>query len=700
MPFAPQLFAAMSSHRGVHQQCRNNADQVFDELLDQILTNQHTLARQIEITGQVVAQLTLKQMNIQREETSSPTSSNPAMYDVHVEVIWDDEFEQDQSSHGGLLQLLAGGGEYPDEELMESGQGNYLLQQDIVVPDAPWMFVGMSQGSVHSVISEMGHTVTWDEDLQQVLDEYGSLTQPAHGEEGLEAVCSVFDGRPQLDVIWDEEMQSDTHMHDSLLQQLAAGQECCDSVQMAYLRDVIWDDDDLYSDLDTQHGSVQQSAYLVCEGSKLIAESVIDDVLTQDNCSSFILDAGIDVSDAEKRLELKVIDDDKLLNQMECGDSENIKWDVMPADSSLNDVLWKHLDDDREKKKSMGELEADAISILVNSSPKLLESHMDTTYQVSANLVDGVAEIGEQLGGSSSYGKAQTDKMEVNLTDNGHMRPELGTPDYQLCKMTLQVTGPVSYLPWVLQFDIATALDDAEMSAGKEMNHSTETFAISDEKQEVTDLRIVFAESQPWMKLHTCKMQEAQENPNLNKYSLYKVVASSRRQWDPGITCYDAVWKQLMNTATAWGQAVFHEGGNVMTHRRPRRSPKRSGPGEAQVAAQVQEKSIQERNNNTGRGSIKFRNQKQRKEPEVVFLLPLYRDLISLDFLWIAYAPGVDLTGEPWAITGMQLQDRTHPPIIIGAKMWESKRGIRSWRSQKKWAGKQELKSRDSDFCR
>jgi len=43
----------------------------------------------------------------------------------------------------------------------------------------------------------------------------------------------------------------------------------------------------------------------------------------------------------------------------------------------------------------------------------------------------------------------------------------------------------------------------------------------------------------------------------------------------------------------------------------------------------------------------------------------------------------------------MQLQDQTHQAIIIGAKMWESKRGIGSWRrldgGQKRRAGKAEM---------
>ncbi|CAN6359020.1 unnamed protein product [Urochloa humidicola] len=190
---SPQVFPEMPSPQSIHQ--------VFDNVLEK--NDVSSQAEDVVFTDSVA-------WKGPADERSNETT--------RADVVWDDELEHYHGSHGGLLQLLAGGGEYPDEELMESGQGNYLLQQDIVMPDAPWMFVGMSQGSVHSVISEMGHTVTWDEDLQQVLDEYGSLTQPAHGEEGLEAVCSVFDERPQLDVLWDEEMQSDTHMHDSLLQ--------------------------------------------------------------------------------------------------------------------------------------------------------------------------------------------------------------------------------------------------------------------------------------------------------------------------------------------------------------------------------------------------------------------------------------------------------------------------------------------------
>lgn len=31
------------------------------------------------------------------------------------------------------------------------------------------------------------------------------------------AICSVFDERTQVDVLWDEEMQSDRGMHDGLL---------------------------------------------------------------------------------------------------------------------------------------------------------------------------------------------------------------------------------------------------------------------------------------------------------------------------------------------------------------------------------------------------------------------------------------------------------------------------------------------------
>lgn len=39
---------------------------------------------------------------------------------------------------------------------------------------------------------------------------------------------------------------------------------------------------------------------------------------------------------------------------------------------------------------------------------------------------------------------------------------------------------------------------------------------------------------------------------------------------------------------------------------------------------------------------------------------------------------------------GMRLQDQTHqPPIIIGAKMWESKRGIGSWRRLDGWRPKE-----------
>ena len=52
---------------------------------------------------------------------------------------------------------------------------------------------------------------------------------------------------------------------------------------------------DLSSHLDTHHR--QQLAYLVDEDIKSINQSFVSNMLTRENCSSFILDAGISVMD-------------------------------------------------------------------------------------------------------------------------------------------------------------------------------------------------------------------------------------------------------------------------------------------------------------------------------------------------------------------------------------------------------------------
>ena len=91
-------------------------------------------------------------------------------------MVWDEEVLLGSDSLGFWQRLAHGvGNQMPND-----------CKQD-VVPDAPWLFVGMSQQvSTYSMSSEMGLTVAWDGEMQAKTHTHeGLLQQLAQGEEAL-----------------------------------------------------------------------------------------------------------------------------------------------------------------------------------------------------------------------------------------------------------------------------------------------------------------------------------------------------------------------------------------------------------------------------------------------------------------------------------------------------------------------------------
>ncbi|CAO1941903.1 unnamed protein product [Urochloa humidicola] len=165
------------------------------QVLERILKNQQTLAKQLEITGQAVSCLiTDKQPGFQRSGG-------------HRVCLMQGREEKEQTSNICSARKVC--------EQMAALEEDKSAQVEKTMFHAPM-------------------AVVWDDELTHNIDTNDDLLQQlAHGEEYLEAVCSVSDERPLVDVLWDEEMQSDKDMHDGLLQQLASGQEYFDSEQMA-----------------------------------------------------------------------------------------------------------------------------------------------------------------------------------------------------------------------------------------------------------------------------------------------------------------------------------------------------------------------------------------------------------------------------------------------------------------------------------
>ncbi|CAN6341111.1 unnamed protein product [Urochloa humidicola] len=317
-----------------YQPTMNAKQDVSSKVLKQILKNQQTLARQIEVTEQIVVQLSINQMNNRKEEPPNSTSSDIVVDDVPVEVIW-------------------------DEEMVSANQN-----------------------------------------------------QLAHGDDYLEAGCIVLDERPQVEVLWDEQMQFDKGMHDGLLQQLASGQEYFDSEQMtvkvehkveevdtdaidAFLlgdlnfasvvfdempnKDLIWDEE-LSVGLNTNLVSLQEltdfGQCLCSEKSKPSAEPVIKDVLSKDSRNLFMLGARYQDSD-EMHLQ---IDNESMADHVDSRDP--MPSDLEAPDSSLHQqsMCASYLSDKKETPTI--KLADDELLIYVGGSSLFIDQFMEFNVSV------------------------------------------------------------------------------------------------------------------------------------------------------------------------------------------------------------------------------------------------------------------------------------------------------------------------------
>jgi hypothetical protein len=122
------------------------------------------------------------------------------------EVVWDAEVLLGCDSRG-LCQRLA----------HEVGDQMHSACEKDVVPDAPWMFVGMSQqASTHPVFREMGPKVAWDEEMQTESHMHeGLLKQLAQGGEALKESANKDDVGDDVGALRGEEALVESTKKDS-----------------------------------------------------------------------------------------------------------------------------------------------------------------------------------------------------------------------------------------------------------------------------------------------------------------------------------------------------------------------------------------------------------------------------------------------------------------------------------------------------
>ena len=181
---------------------------------------------------------------------------------------------------------------------MEGSTGLVSMTTDQVPHARDLSFASVVPEDVaHPVFDEMSPLdVVWDKKVQHGFDSDGLLQQLAQwtGEQVSLMVSVMFEEMHQggEDLIGKEKKPTAEFSHisaASLPVELYVDLGC-----LRYHSDVV-QYEDLSSHPDTHHS--QQSAYLVDEDSKSINQSFISNMLSQEKCSYFILDSGINEMD-------------------------------------------------------------------------------------------------------------------------------------------------------------------------------------------------------------------------------------------------------------------------------------------------------------------------------------------------------------------------------------------------------------------
>jgi hypothetical protein len=208
------LFSAMATSEQIGDEWWEKMMKVLDRLedrLETVVVGQHRLQKQADRVAAAARKAQEREFLI---VARTETAAHDMIDEMSTEkVVWDAEVLFDFDSHG-LLQRLAQG---------EGDQTHNNCEQG-AVSDVPCMLVGMThQARTHLMFSEVGLKVAWDQEMQSETHMHeGLLKQLAQGGEDLEE--STSKAADVEDVICNENMLHDFNSHNDLRQQLANDQ--------------------------------------------------------------------------------------------------------------------------------------------------------------------------------------------------------------------------------------------------------------------------------------------------------------------------------------------------------------------------------------------------------------------------------------------------------------------------------------------
>jgi hypothetical protein len=208
------MFSAMATFKHTSDEQWEKMMEVLDRLedrLEAVMVGQHRLQKQADRVAAAARKAQEREFLI---VARTETTAHDMIDEISTKkVVWDAEVLFDFDSHG-LLQRLAQG---------EGDQTHNNCEQG-VVSDVPCMLVGMPhQANTHLMFSEVGLKVAWDEEMQSETHMHeGLLKQLAQGGEDLEE--STSKAADVEDVICNENMLHDFSSHNDLRQQLANDQ--------------------------------------------------------------------------------------------------------------------------------------------------------------------------------------------------------------------------------------------------------------------------------------------------------------------------------------------------------------------------------------------------------------------------------------------------------------------------------------------
>ncbi|CAO2038529.1 unnamed protein product [Urochloa humidicola] len=459
--------------------------------------------------------------------------------EVPADVIWDEDVRT-MVDHDGLLQQLARGKDnFVGEHLVSAQQKQVPIQTSVI---------GDIDESTHS------HSFDSDDGLLQLLaggKKFPDLEKPEQV-----AFDSLQQGGENL-IGQDKQSTADSNNISGVFSSVELNN---DSVLLEehYHSEVIWDDD-VFSDLDYSGGLSPDQ--ICCEDAcESYKASLVDEQITQS-----IL---FEVNSPSRVQELVVVASAKVFADKPFKDDASAHADLATfiAPGASNDAAREVLNDMHNFDWPIFD-EMPTVDVLKDA----ISSH-DGLLLVHAKLAPIAME--QQRCDPLMAGRVEFATPEI-VRFTKIVKPQWRRNDF-------------SFWECELQLEDSSVMPD-KLTNGKLLDLYTEYVDYG--HKEWTDIKVVFSStmvSSLYFQLRT--------SAGMGHHEQHRLAASIRRQWDPGIfqfimqeldgdnkchtksslwiRCDEAVCKVFLITATAWGQAVFRGGGNVMTRRWTKRGPR------------------------------------------------------------------------------------------------------------------------------